>query len=472
VCFATELLASSDSEEADAWQRDVTQSLWEHLLFIEAYNEFSHLARGNHYLSNILGLFCLSSFLRGPGMEKRRNSYKRLLEHEMQLQVYEDGGGYEASSGYHLLNLQMFTTGLLLMRAQKMEPAAEFKRRLRDMYRFLAAIADQRGQVPHIGDCDDGRIELLSDDLEQMMGTRPDGRHSLTVPSALGIGEALFQESYGGRADEAAWYGSVGASGERQSEGSNSQRSVLFRGSGLAVTRVGTAEVIFSAMPNGINGKGSHTHNDKLSVIVRIDGEELLRDSGTACYTRDPALRNRFRSTAAHNTVQIDGEEQNRFSTSPENVFRISDDAHVTPIVVEEVDEGQVLRASHDGYSRLGVLHTRIVKVAKRSVILEDQFSSSGNHTFEAHFHLHRLWQVAIRQGVGTNVKCSIQGPRRVASLSCQAPTELEMLCQPAGMSMAYGITAETNRIVVRGSFRGAVRLLSSISWDAIGREG
>ena len=39
-------------------------------------------------------------------------------------------------------------------------------------------------------------------------------------------------------------------------------------------------------MPNGCRGKGSHTHNDKLSFILRVNGEELFGDSGTGVYTR------------------------------------------------------------------------------------------------------------------------------------------------------------------------------------------
>jgi hypothetical protein len=473
ICFALELLVSNDNRKAEAWQDDVIHSLWEHVLFIEAYNEFSHLARGNHYLSNILGLFCLASYLQGPGMEKRRRLYRQLLAQEMQIQVNEDGGGYEASSGYHLLNLQMFTSALFLMRAQKTEPAAEFTSRLRGMYRFLSALADRRGRVPHIGDCDDGRIELLSDDMEQMMSAPSDGRHSLMVSSALGIGEALFQECYGGRVDEAAWYGSVSDSAELRLEAPSDKQNLVFPKSGLAVARVGPAEVVFSAMPNGIHGKGSHTHNDKLSLIVRIYGEELFSDSGTGCYTRDTELRNRFRSTSAHNTVQIDGEEQNRFSKLPQGVFRIRDDAHVTPIETEDADGGQVWRASHDGYRRLGVVHTRIVRVApQHSLTLEDHFNSSGNHTLEAHFHLRSLWQVELKQETGTSVKCRIQGPRIVAHLTCQAPIELEMVCLRAETSTAYGTTDDAKKIVVRGSFLGPVRLLSSISWEAVGREG
>ena len=166
ICLFLEL-AGPGSDDAK-WIGDVTLSLWHHLLFIEAHNEFSHLARSNHYLSNVVGLFCLSSFLHGPGMEQRRRYYRGLVEQEILSQVREDGGDFEASTGYHVLVQQMFTCAWLLMRSQEAQPSAEFSGRLERMYGFLAGLADQRGRVPHLGDCDDGRVELLSDDLEQM----------------------------------------------------------------------------------------------------------------------------------------------------------------------------------------------------------------------------------------------------------------------------------------------------------------
>ncbi len=78
MCLFLSLLAPEPGEHDTAWWREVATSLWQHLLFIEAHNEFSYFCRGNHYLSNLIGLFCLSSFLDGPGMEKRRRSYRTL----------------------------------------------------------------------------------------------------------------------------------------------------------------------------------------------------------------------------------------------------------------------------------------------------------------------------------------------------------------------------------------------------------
>src|SRR5581483_8360483 len=51
-------------------------------------------------------------------------------------------------------------------------------------------------------------------------------------------------------------------------------------------------------------------HSDSLQVLVRHGEEELLIDPGTYTSVADPAWRNRFRGSAAHNTVRVDGKDQ------------------------------------------------------------------------------------------------------------------------------------------------------------------
>ena len=57
-----------------------------------------------------------------------------------------------------------------------------------------------------------------------------------------------------------------------------------------------------------------HTHNDKLSIEIMVDGKYLTRDPGNYVYTSSPILRDRFRGTEAHNCPFVDGIEQNYFT--------------------------------------------------------------------------------------------------------------------------------------------------------------
>ena len=206
ICSLLNLLSPFRRDE-QLWLASVTRSLAQHLLYIEANIEFSHLLASNHYLSDIVGLYCLSMFLDGKGMAARRREYRKRIEVEMARQVYEDGGDYEASTGYQVLVTQLFTTALFLMRCESSVPVAPaFVKRLKMMFQFLDTLASPSGELPHVGDCDDGRTELLLDDLQQMTHLPIAERNSLRVSRLLGLGQRLFGVGTG-PGDDAAWYG-------------------------------------------------------------------------------------------------------------------------------------------------------------------------------------------------------------------------------------------------------------------------
>ena len=191
LCLTMDLLWPFADEERP-WLDQITASLWQHLRFIEAHSEFSFLLRSNHYLSNIIGLTTLSAYLRGPGMQRRFRKYARAVQREILLQTYPDGGDCEASTGYHVLVAQMFLHSLVVQRRCRGVIAPEFEARLRLMFEWIALLADDDGKLPHLGDCDNGRVELLGDDIAQA-GLPAGERNSLRVGSLCGLASDLLQ---------------------------------------------------------------------------------------------------------------------------------------------------------------------------------------------------------------------------------------------------------------------------------------
>jgi hypothetical protein len=449
ICLLLNLLSPFRPEEEE-WVQAVTKSLWEHLLFIEAHSEFSHIIRSNHYLSNLLGLLCLSIFLEGGGMAERRAEYSQRLQREIFRQVYADGGDYEASTGYHVLVTQMFTTALLLMRADGIKPAHDFLERLRGMHRFIAELADEQGRLPHVGDCDDGRTELLSDDLEQMLSVPVPERYSLRVGGLVGVGSALFGEAWGSTSDDALWYGLAAEPSSHSGNWAAPRHKpvTIFPDSGVAVARNHQAEVLLFAIPNGLCGKGSHTHNDKLSVAFRLMGEELLCDSGTCFYTRHRDTRNEFRSTASHNTARIDGQEQNTVPDKNNGLFCLGNEAQVAPIRSKEMPGGVELESAHEGYGRIGVLHSRMVRLRERSLQLEDRFEGGDEHQIELNFHVSDGWELHPAPEGDPQTGFQIRGPHH-AGIRWQAPVPLKLTSERVSISRCYGATSPATRIVV-----------------------
>jgi len=464
ICFMLSLLFPFVRAEKD-WLALVTQSLWQHFVYVEAHIEFSHLISSNHYLGNIVGLYCLASFLDGPRMAAKRHLYRRRIEAELGRQVYEDGGDYEGSTGYHVLVTQMFTTGLLLMRANGDVLRPRLLEKVRRMHRLLAALANSSGQIPHVGDCDDGRIEFLLDDLEQMLDLPVPQRNSLRVSNLLGIGKSLFDEGPGGATEDAKWYGF--AEGVKPPPRTPARPKIeVFSRFGAAVARTGPVEIFFFAVPNGIHGKGSHNHNDKLSLVVRLDGQEVLCDSGTGSYTRDVAFRNCFRVTSAHNTVKVDGKEQCTIEFTRAGLFRLGTEASVSRI--QHADDGSAtsLQASHAGYSSLGITHSRTIFLPDNSkkAYLEDHLAGNGLHKIEINFHVAPPWRPARITNTESGAVCLLDGPRQL-EISANASSVVYVEQCETEISMTYGATTQASRITFTCQLQLPASITTQLAW-------
>jgi len=472
ICFLLSLMAPLRSDE-ESWLLTVTRCLWHHMLYIEGYIEFSHLMSSNHYLSNVVGLYCLSEYLDGPGMAAKRRLYRQTIESEMSRQVYEDGGDYEASTGYHVLVTQMFTSALLLMRASDVTPDPSFWQRLSRMYQMMNELASPTDQLPHIGDCDDGRVELLLDDLQQMLRLPVAERNSLRISNLLGLGKCLFNGGPGSTED-AKWYGfkeSVTSSPPSNSFVA-SPKVAVFPHSGIAIARSEEVEILFCAIPNGIFGKGSHTHNDKLSFVLRLDGDEVLCDSGTGTYTRDLELRNRLRATAAHNSVVVDGQEQNTIDNSKRGLFWIGNEAEVSGIEQWKENEDLLFRASHKGYQRLGVMHTRTIRLAgkKQMAIVDDQLEGTGEHRVEINFQLNSKWTPSSLTDQGSKIEAKISGPRDL-QITFRGSEKVHAEREISRISMSYGALTPSSSLRFCGEVSLPAMLTTTFCWSRIASE-
>jgi uncharacterized heparinase superfamily protein len=139
----------------------------------------------------------------------------------------------------------------------------------------------------------------------------------------------------------------------------------------------------------GIEGDAGHGHNDVLSFELYAPGGTFVTDSGTYLYTSDPAAHRAFASTAAHNTVVVDGQEIAEFA----RLWHLVAD-HTAPRVLEwsHGDEEDRWEAEHHGYTRLAepVVHRRSVLFQRsaRTWLVRDQLLGRGRHRAELFLHL------------------------------------------------------------------------------------
>ena len=129
--------------------------------------------------------------------------------------------------------------------------------------------------------------------------------------------------------------------------------------------------------PHGFLSIAAHAHADALSLEVRHDGVDIFADPGTYCYHGEPAWREWFRSTAGHNTVELDGLNQAE-SGGP---FLWTTQVRTTTLTCDVGEQPvQTWSAEHDGYLRLKnpTTHRRSVTLdsPRRRLTIVDTFDA------------------------------------------------------------------------------------------------
>jgi hypothetical protein len=169
--------------------------------------------------------------------------------------------------------------------------------------------------------------------------------------------------------------------------------------------------------PHGYLSIAAHGHADALSIEVRHDGVELLVDPGTYCYHGEPEWRQYFRSTAAHNTLQVGGADQ-AVSAGPFLWVAHPRSAALTCDVGDWASQTWV--AQHDGYRRLEtpVMHRRSVTLDSpgRRLTIVDRVLGETSVPVQLRWHLGPAVSVDLR-GERADLTWRVKGQERRASL-------------------------------------------------------
>jgi hypothetical protein len=296
-----------------------------HGCFLER-NLSIYFSPNTHLLGEAVALHTLGvlypDFPRSP-LWQRLGS--QLVEEQMQRQVRDDGSHFEQSTYYHVYALDMFLWHDLLA-----ETSAQYKDKLHRMTSYLAALLGPGETIPLIGDDDGGR--LFHPYGERSWPTLPDNR------------------------------------------------SRLFPNSGTAIMAAEDIQIIIKAGGFG-PGSAGHSHSDVLSFVCRRGPNWWLVDSGTYSYL-DPEWRNRFRGSAAHNTIRIDGKDQ----ATPAGPFRWVGRPEVRILEWSSTDKRDSLDAECR-YSNF--VHRRQFVFLKPAVlfVLDRVEGPPGEHLLEQFWH-------------------------------------------------------------------------------------
>lgn len=356
--------------------RAIYQQAWFVRHFLSRYS-----SANNHLIGELTGLWVACRvFDMGETGERWAAAAQRELECETILQVHGDGVSREQAFYYHLWVMEYFLLAWIVgLRAKRAFSEAVFQRVL-TMAGFLRAVTPVGGLPPQIGDADDGFVTRFS--LDWPKDPYRDALAAVeTLSEARVVASPLPQKAF--------WYGlCTGQNMQAPDRGPSGDDPYprFFQEGGYAILGGGGLHLVFDGGPLGYPSIAAHGHADALNICLALDGVWWIVDPGTYAYHGERGWRDYFRGTAAHNTLQIDGRNQSEIG-GPFLWLR-----HARARLVGGGSESQGVQwaaGEHDGYKRLGAVHTRRVELDKTAsrVTLSDEVQGKGAHELAMHFH-------------------------------------------------------------------------------------
>jgi len=384
---AWQLLGDEALDERGEFRSRWLRSVYQHASFVRGWFSL-HSSANNHLIGEAAGLFIAA--LTWPCWQAARDWLTvstGILEREVLAQNAPDGVNREQAFWYQQFVLDLLAQCLLAGKANGQWFSADYESRVEAMMDFIASVMDVGGNVPMIGDADDGVASSFAP------GACP-------YRSLLALGAVLFKRGdfklKAGRLDDRArWL--LGEDADARFEALDAERTRLplrqtFPEGGYVVMGCDfeTPEelrMVADAGQLGYRSIAAHGHADALSFTLSVGGREFLIDPGTYAYHTQERWRQYFRGTMAHNTVRIDGLDQ----SVPGGNFMWLRHARAGCSLWLSSPEKDSFEGWHDGYMRLEdpVKHRRLLQLDKRErrLLIEDVLEMEDQHEVELLFH-------------------------------------------------------------------------------------
>ncbi len=371
------------------------KSMWLDCIYKQCFfiskNLSRHSSANNHLIGEAAGLFIASIVwpFEKESMKWQMMSYKILIK-EMEVQNYDDGVNKEQAISYQQFVLDFFLLSGLLGEKNGVKFPEVFWNRLEKMLGFIASIMDCNGNVPNIGDDDEGYAVTLSEEKDF------NPYQSLLATGAVLFKRGDFKNKVDRFDEKALWL--IGLDAKTQFNDLDEKKFVpikSFKKGGYYVlsankNREDEVVSVFDCGPLGFLSIAAHGHSDALSFTLNIGGTEIIVDPGTYAYHSNKEWREYFKGTSAHNTIRIDGENQ---SVSGGNFMWLKK-AKTRLIKYESNKYFDLVAGEHDGYKRLrdSVLHKRKITFDKKgmNLIIVDKITANKKHMVEQFFHFSR----------------------------------------------------------------------------------
>lgn len=365
-----------------------------HSIYLHLHEVTRKYSRGssanNHLIGEAAGVFITTSYFPDLTNASRWQAESfDILCREIERQTSADGSNKELAFEYQFFVLQFFLFCGLVGRWCGKEFPPQYWRNVEQQLLFIGRLSEGGGRPVFYGDADDGYVLNLGDS------------HVDPKP-LLAAGAVLFNnkqcKTWASHYSESLrWL--FGARGRAQfnAVAANQDHSLLashaFKDSGLYLLQSGRRNtnelisVLFDCGKLGFGSLAAHGHADALSFTLKAFGEDIFIDPGTYDYFTYPQWRQYFKSTLAHNTIEVDGQDQSIIR----GLFLWGKQATATCRDWQPSVNGGIVTGEHNGYSRLAdpLLHRRTLELnrAQRILHITDELVTTGAHTVRLAFH-------------------------------------------------------------------------------------
>lgn len=385
------------------------QSLHLQARWLERNLELHILA--NHYFENIKAMLFAAIFFDDRDSARWLQHFQKELITQLREQTLADGGHYERSPQYHCILLEDYLDLHALLRANSAlinsETLSALETSLNGGLRFLALITTPDDDIPLFNDSASGTA------------SRPS--HLFAKARQLGFAIEMFESAL-----------------------------IHLPDSGLFGWKCGMDYFLIDCGNIGPAYQPGHTHCDFLSYVLMIDGQWLVVDSGV-CEYEPGSMRQYVRSTRAHNTVVIDGEEQSEIWGE----FRVGRRAQRIEASLHREGDKITFEGAYRGFPALkaNITHRRRVALMLeasgkiQTVEVNDIVDGNAARAFhiETLLHLHPALDCIPSGDTVVTIK-SRSAEKNIASIenASMPPSTQSWYCPEFGLSMANQVLRNT----------------------------
>ena len=389
--------------------------------------------RNNHIIGEAAGLLTVGVlFPEFAQSAEWTETGLSVLEDEAERQTWEDGVNKEQTTGYHRFVLDLLLWVLVLQRRGVCRRSATIEGIVERMLDYTLYAMTPDGRLPQIGDCGEGRgfrFSVQSDYWDP----RP----------LLAVGAVLFQRpdfkfGSGKFSEESFWL--LGEEGLRAFEEMPATEPAVtsrpfWKGGHFFLRQAWddrTDYLMLRAGEYGLGGEGlcAHAHCDLLSFVLWMNGEPIVVDSGT--YSYHGPWRDRFRLTAAHNTIRID--ELDQAVPLPDFSWTDIPTAACRSFGPDHVEAGMCLH---------GVTAKRTVRhLSPGHWYVIDSFSGADRHSLQWSFNFFPDLEL---EHLDSSVVCVQREGTHIASV--RVPSGIDSAIATGWCSLSYGSMLKSSRL-------------------------